>query len=95
MRRVWRLLRYARPYALYSLASVVLMAVVGAMAGLRVLLIKPIIDNVLSPRESPNQVLVFTDPAHAQCRRSAVPHSAPFSQCVDRCCGCAYWFGSH
>jgi len=62
MRRVWRLLRYARPYALYSLASVVLMAVVGAMAGLRVLLIKPIIDNVLSPRESPNQVLVFTIP---------------------------------
>jgi len=41
MRRVWRLLRYARPYALYSLASVVLMAVVGAMAGLRLYLIKP------------------------------------------------------
>jgi subfamily B ATP-binding cassette protein MsbA len=62
MRRVWRLLWYARPYALYSLASVVLMAVVGAMAGLRVLLIKPIIDNVLSPRASPDQVLVFTIP---------------------------------
>jgi subfamily B ATP-binding cassette protein MsbA len=62
MRRIWRLLRYARPYALYSLASVVLMAVVGAMAGLRVLLIKPIIDNVLSPRASPDQVLVFTIP---------------------------------
>ena len=62
MRRVWRLLRYARPYALYSLASVALMAVVGAMAGLRVLLIKPIIDNVLSPRASPDQVLVFTIP---------------------------------
>jgi subfamily B ATP-binding cassette protein MsbA len=62
MRRTWRLLHYVRPYALYSLASVVLMAVVGAMAGLRVLLIKPIIDNVLSPMESPNQVLVFTIP---------------------------------
>jgi len=62
MRRTWRLLRYARPYALYSFASVVLMAVVGAMAGLRVLLIKPIIDNVLSPLESPRQVLVFTIP---------------------------------
>jgi subfamily B ATP-binding cassette protein MsbA len=62
MRRVWRLLRYARPYALYSLASVVLMAVVGAMAGLRVMLIKPIIDNVLSPKTSPDQVLVFTIP---------------------------------
>jgi len=62
MRRTWRLLRYARPYALYSLASVVLMAVVGAMAGLRVMLIKPIIDNVLSPKTSPDQVLVFTIP---------------------------------
>jgi subfamily B ATP-binding cassette protein MsbA len=62
MRRVWRLLRYARPYALYSLASVALMAVVGAMAGLRVMLIKPIIDNVLSPMQSPDQVLVYTIP---------------------------------
>jgi subfamily B ATP-binding cassette protein MsbA len=62
MRRIWRLLRYARPYALYSLASVVLMAIVGAMAGLRVMLIKPIIDNVLSPKTSPDQVLVFTIP---------------------------------
>jgi subfamily B ATP-binding cassette protein MsbA len=62
MRRTWRLLRYARPYALYTLASVVLMAVVGAMAGLRVMLIKPIIDNVLSPKTSPDQVLVFTIP---------------------------------
>jgi subfamily B ATP-binding cassette protein MsbA len=62
MRRVWRLLRYARPYALYSLASMALMAVVGAMAGLRVLLIKPIIDNVLSPMQSPGKVLVYTIP---------------------------------
>ena len=62
MRRLWRLLHYVRPYALYSLASVVLMAVVGAMAGLRVLLIKPIIDNVLSPLQSPKQVLLFTIP---------------------------------
>jgi subfamily B ATP-binding cassette protein MsbA len=62
MRRLWRLLNYVRPYAFYSLASVVLMAVVGAMAGMRVLLIKPIIDNVLSPMESPNHVLLFTIP---------------------------------
>jgi subfamily B ATP-binding cassette protein MsbA len=62
MRRLRRLLHYVRPYALYSLASVVLMAIVGAMAGLRVLLIKPIVDNVLSPMESPKQVLVFTIP---------------------------------
>jgi subfamily B ATP-binding cassette protein MsbA len=61
MRRLGRLLHYVRPYALYSLASVVLMAVVGAMAGLRVLLIKPIIDNVLSAKDS-ERVLVFTIP---------------------------------
>jgi len=41
MKRVWRLLMYARPYMLYSVASVALMAVVGAMAALRIYLIKP------------------------------------------------------
>jgi subfamily B ATP-binding cassette protein MsbA len=46
-------------------ASVVLMAVFAAMAALRVMLIKPIIDNVLSPNASPHQVLVFTIP-HTQ-----------------------------
>jgi len=65
MRRIWRLLVYARPYAVYLLASVALMAVFAAMAALRVLLIKPIIDNVLSPKASPDQVLVFTIP-HTQ-----------------------------
>ena len=35
MRRIWRLLLYVRPYALYSLLSVLLMAVVGAMAAFR------------------------------------------------------------
>jgi subfamily B ATP-binding cassette protein MsbA len=65
VRRVWRLLLYVRPYALYLLASVALMAVFAAMAALRVMLIKPIIDNVLSPKASPDQVLVFTIP-HTQ-----------------------------
>ncbi|HEY0264117.1 MAG TPA: ABC transporter ATP-binding protein [Granulicella sp.] len=49
MRKIWRLLLYLRPYLLYSLASVVLMATVGAMAAFRILLVKPIFDNVLSP----------------------------------------------
>ncbi|MGA1980837.1 MAG: ABC transporter ATP-binding protein [Acidobacteriaceae bacterium] len=62
MRRNWRLLLYARPYALYTLASVVTTAVFAAMAGLRVMLIKPILDNVLSAKDSPDQVLVFTIP---------------------------------
>jgi len=76
MRRVWRLLHYVRPYALYLLASVVLMAVFAAMAALRVLLIKPIIDNVLSPRASPDQVLVFTIPhtRHTIDLQFLVPH---------------------
>jgi subfamily B ATP-binding cassette protein MsbA len=65
MRRIWRLLVYVRPYAIYTLLSVVLMAVYAAMAALRVMLIKPIIDNVLSPKASPDQVLVFTIP-HTQ-----------------------------
>jgi subfamily B ATP-binding cassette protein MsbA len=51
-----------RPYALYSLASVVLMALVGAMAAFRILLIKPIFGKVLSP-DSPNgDALVFPIP---------------------------------
>jgi ATP-binding cassette, subfamily B, bacterial MsbA len=62
LRRIWRLLLYVRPYALYSVASVVLMAVVGAMAAFRVLLVKPIFDNVLSPVAYTHDVLVFHVP---------------------------------
>jgi subfamily B ATP-binding cassette protein MsbA len=51
-----------RPYALYSVLSVALMAVVGALAAFRILLIKPILDNVLSAAASPDQVLVFAVP---------------------------------
>ena len=56
-----RLLGYARPYALYIGVSVVLMAVVGALMAFRVLLIKPIVDNVLSASASVN-VLLFPIP---------------------------------
>jgi ATP-binding cassette, subfamily B, bacterial MsbA len=62
MKRVGRLLRYMRPYSAHVAISVVLMALVGALAAFRVLLIKPIIDNVLSPAASPDRVLVFTIP---------------------------------
>jgi ATP-binding cassette, subfamily B, bacterial MsbA len=62
LRRLWRLLLYARPYALYSLASVVLMAVVGAMAAFRVLLVKPIFDKVLTPDTYTHDILVFPLP---------------------------------
>jgi subfamily B ATP-binding cassette protein MsbA len=62
---MWRLLAYARPYALYTAASLVTTAIFAAMAGLRVMLIKPIIENVLSAKDSPKQVLVYTIP-HTQ-----------------------------
>jgi subfamily B ATP-binding cassette protein MsbA len=62
LRRIWRLLLYVRPYGLYSLGSVVLMAMVGAMAAFRVLLVKPIFDNVLSPDAFTHDVLVFRLP---------------------------------
>ncbi len=61
MRRIWRLLLYVRPYALYSLGSVALMAVVGAMTAFRLLLVRPIFDKILSPQESRN-VLRFPVP---------------------------------
>ncbi len=64
MRRVLRLLAYLRPYALFSLASVLLMAMVGAMAAFRVLLVKPIFDKVLQPDASTDDLLIFKLPDH-------------------------------
>jgi ATP-binding cassette, subfamily B, bacterial MsbA len=49
MRRLWRLLFYARRYWLQALSAVVLAAGVGLMDAFRVLLIGPIFDNVLNP----------------------------------------------
>jgi subfamily B ATP-binding cassette protein MsbA len=40
MKRIWRLLHYMRPYTAHVVVSVALMAVVGAMAAFRVILIK-------------------------------------------------------
>lgn len=62
MKRILRLLWYLRPYLPFALLSVVLMAVVGAMAALRILLVKPILDNVLSAESQPANILVFTVP---------------------------------
>lgn len=62
MKRLWRLLKYARPYALYSLVSVAAMALVGAMAGVRIYLIKPIFDKVLRPDEQSADFLSFRVP---------------------------------
>ncbi|WP_263377630.1 ABC transporter ATP-binding protein [Granulicella paludicola] len=65
MKRVLRLLEYMKPYALFWGASVVLMAAVGALTAFRILLIKPIIDNVLSAASAPDEVLNFVIP-HTQ-----------------------------
>ena len=62
MKRVWRLLMYVRPYVLYSLASVLLMAVVGAMAALRIYLIKPIFNKVLRPEDQSADFLMLKIP---------------------------------
>jgi subfamily B ATP-binding cassette protein MsbA len=62
MKRIWRLLLYVRPYSFYSLASVVLMATVGAMAAFRIMLVKPIFDQVLSPDSPRTDVLSFHIP---------------------------------
>ncbi|QHS50636.1 ABC transporter ATP-binding protein [Edaphobacter sp. 12200R-103] len=59
MKRLWRLLLYVRPYLLHVIASVFLMATVGAMAAFRILLVKPIFDNVLSPDAPSHDVLKF------------------------------------
>jgi len=65
MRRIWRLLGYVRPYALYSILALVLMAAVAVFAGLRVLLIKPILDQVLQPEGINQNILRFNLP-HTQ-----------------------------
>jgi ATP-binding cassette, subfamily B, bacterial MsbA len=62
VKRIWRLVRYARPYALYSILSVVLMAVVGAMAALRIYLIKPIFEKVLNPENQSTGFLLLRIP---------------------------------
>jgi subfamily B ATP-binding cassette protein MsbA len=51
-----------QPYTVHTVLSVVLMALVGALAAFRILLIKPIVDNVLSAKASPDRLLVFTNP---------------------------------
>jgi len=44
-----RLLAYVRPYTLQALVSILLMAMVGLLDAFRILLIKPIFDQVLKP----------------------------------------------
>lgn len=62
MRDWLRLLHYAKRYWVRLLASVLLMACVGAAHGMVALLIGPIFDRVLNPAAPNAPVLLFTDP---------------------------------
>ncbi len=62
MRELARLLRYSRPYTPHLIASVLLMACVGAAQALTALLIGPIFDRVLNPASAEAPVLLFTIP---------------------------------
>lgn len=58
----WRLLGYAARYWPMLAASVILMAVVGAMHGLMALLLAPVFDRVLNPASPDTPVLLFRVP---------------------------------
>jgi ATP-binding cassette, subfamily B, bacterial MsbA len=62
MKEWLRLMRYARPYWVLLVASVVLMALVGIAHASIALLIRPIIDRVLAPSSIDSPVLLFTFP---------------------------------
>ncbi len=62
MKELSRLLRYSVPYTGHLLASIVLMACVGAAQALTVLLIQPVFDRVLDPKSADAPVKLFTIP---------------------------------
>ena len=62
MNELLRIIRYARPYAAALIASVVLMACVGATQGLTALLIGPVFDRVLNPSSPDAPVPLFSIP---------------------------------
>ena len=59
MKELYRLLRFARPYTPALLASVFLMAIVGASQGLLIKIIPVIFDRVLQPHTSDAPVVLF------------------------------------
>ncbi len=62
MRQLTRLVRYALPYWWQILASVVLMALVGALDAFKFLLIRPIFDRVLNPATGSKDIQLFVIP---------------------------------
>ena len=64
MKELTRILRLVRPYTLFLLLSVVLMACVGAAKGLEALLIGPVFDRVLNPKAPEGPVNLFSFGGH-------------------------------
>ncbi len=62
MRRVLRLLAYLGHYWLQAFVAVVLMAMVGLLEAFRIVLIKPIFDNVLHPGIQSRQLALLSIP---------------------------------
>ena len=75
MRQLIRLLRYALPYWWQILASVALMAAVGALDAFKYLLVRPIFDRVLVPATGSKEIQLFTIPGthHALYLQQLVP----------------------
>jgi subfamily B ATP-binding cassette protein MsbA len=75
MRQLTRLLRYAIPYWWQILASVVLIAAVGALDAFKFLLIRPILDRVLNPSTGSKDIQLFVIPGthHAVYLQQLVP----------------------
>ncbi len=62
MRQLTRLVRYALPYWWQIVASVLLMAAVGALDAFKYLLVKPVFDRVLNPASGSKDIQLFTVP---------------------------------
>jgi subfamily B ATP-binding cassette protein MsbA len=59
MKLFLRLLAYVRPYTLQALASILLMALVGLLDTFRILLVRPIFDQVLRPSDIASHLPLF------------------------------------
>jgi subfamily B ATP-binding cassette protein MsbA len=62
MRQILRVLAFLRPYLLFTFAAVILLALVGALDAFRLVLIKPIFDQVLSPFAGGHEIVLFRMP---------------------------------
>ena len=62
MRQLTRLVRYALPYWWQILASVLLMAAVGALDAFKYLLVRPVFDRVLNPATGSKDIPLFLIP---------------------------------